>query len=93
MIGYAKPDPRAFHATTAALGLPPTACCFVDDLAENVAAARSVGMQAYQIDRSRAGLAPDGRIGSLLDLIGLLSSLDDAPEPPSYSPKTYDMPT
>ncbi|NTU80178.1 MAG: HAD family hydrolase [Chloroflexales bacterium] len=91
MIGYAKPDPRAFHAAADALGLPPALCCFVDDLAENVTAARSIGMQAYQIDRSRPGLAPGGRIGSLLDLIGLLSSPDDGPEPRPFSPEPYDM--
>ncbi|MEI8166082.1 MAG: hypothetical protein WCG26_06880 [Chloroflexales bacterium] len=48
-------------------------------LAENGAAARSVGVQADQIDRSRAGLAPDGRIGSRLDHIGLWSPQADAP--------------
>jgi putative hydrolase of the HAD superfamily len=72
-LGLMKPDPRAFHAAAAALDLPPAACAFVDDLAENVAAARSVGMRAYQIDRSlpeddREG----GRISSLLSLPGLL---------------------
>jgi putative hydrolase of the HAD superfamily len=74
-LGMMKPDPRAYRAAAAALNLPPTACAFVDDLAENVAAARSVGMQAYQIDRAlpgddRAG----GRISSLLSLTELLLS-------------------
>jgi putative hydrolase of the HAD superfamily len=72
-LGLMKPDPRAFHAAAAALNLPPAACAFVDDLAENVAAARSVGMRAYQIDRS---LPEDdrasGRISSLLSLPELL---------------------
>jgi HAD superfamily hydrolase (TIGR01509 family) len=72
-LGIMKPDPRAFRAAAAALNLPPTACAFVDDLAENVAAARSVGMRAYQIDRT---LSSDdqagGRISSLLSLMELL---------------------
>jgi putative hydrolase of the HAD superfamily len=73
ILGIYKPDPRAFTAAAAALGLPPAACLFVDDLAENVAAARSVGMQGYQIDRSLA--ADDlvnARISTLESLIGLL---------------------
>lgn len=73
MLGIYKPDPRAFLATAQALGLPPAACLFVDDLAENVAAARSVGMRAYQIDRS---LPVDdhetARISTLNALLGLL---------------------
>lgn len=91
VIGFAKPDPRAFHAAADALGLSPAACCFVDDLAENVAAARSIGMRAYQMDRSRPGLTEGGCIGSLLDLIGLLAPAGDEPEPRSCSPEPYDM--
>lgn len=89
-LGWPKPDPRAFHAAAAALGLPPAACCLVDDLAENVAAARSIGMRAYQIDRSLSGPTPDGRIGSLLDLIGLLTSHGAGLDPRPHSPSPYD---
>lgn len=89
-LGWPKPDPRAFHAAAAALGLPPAACCLVDDLAENVAAARSIGMRAYQIDRSLAGPTPDGRIGSLLDLIGPLTSPDAGPGPHPHCSPPYD---
>lgn len=72
-LGIAKPDPRAYRAAAAALNLPPTACAFVDDLAENVAAARSVGMRAYQIDRTLSGDDhADGRISSLLSLLEVL---------------------
>jgi putative hydrolase of the HAD superfamily len=49
-----KPDPRAYHAIATALDQPPTACAFIDDLPENVAAARQLGMRAFLIDRSRA---------------------------------------
>lgn len=65
-LGLAKPDPRAFHAAAAALRLPPAACAFVDDLAENVAGARSIGMRAFQIDRALTPVESDDlRIGSL----------------------------
>jgi putative hydrolase of the HAD superfamily len=50
-IGARKPDPRAYLATADALGLPPSECAFVDDLIENVQAARSLGMYAVLIDR------------------------------------------
>jgi FMN phosphatase YigB (HAD superfamily) len=90
-LGWPKPDPRAFAAAAAALGLPLAACCLVDDLAENVAAARSIGMRAYQIDRSLPGPTADGRIGSLLDLIGLLASPGAGPEPRPHVPSPYDI--
>ncbi|NTV63693.1 MAG: HAD-IA family hydrolase [Oscillochloris sp.] len=73
MLGTYKPDLRAFAAVAEALALPPAACTFVDDLAENVAAARSIGMQAYQIDRTLlSDEIPAARISSLNSLIGLL---------------------
>jgi putative hydrolase of the HAD superfamily len=51
-LGVRKPDPQAFHAIASAMRLPPDACLFIDDLSENVAAARSIGMEALQIDRT-----------------------------------------
>jgi putative hydrolase of the HAD superfamily len=73
MLGIYKPDSRAFMAVADSLNLPPSACLFVDDIAENVAAARSVGMQAYQIDRSLpADELETARISTLSSLIGLL---------------------
>ena len=44
----AKPDPEIFHRATELLGTKPENSAFVDDLLENVIAARSVGMRAYQ---------------------------------------------
>ena len=61
-------------------------------LAENIAAARSIGMRAYQIDRTLTDPTADGRIGSLLDLIGLLASPGAEPEPRPHSPSPYDTP-
>ncbi|MEU1369479.1 HAD family phosphatase [Streptomyces sp. NPDC005803] len=46
-IGIEKPDPRAFEAASAALGVPPESCLFIDDIAVNVEAAQAAGMQAH----------------------------------------------
>ncbi|MFD3789127.1 HAD-IA family hydrolase [Streptomyces cyaneofuscatus] len=46
-IGINKPDPRAFEAACAALGVRPEDCLFVDDVLVNVEAARGLGMQAH----------------------------------------------
>jgi FMN phosphatase YigB (HAD superfamily) len=44
----AKPDPEMYLRTVETLGTLPQQCIFVDDLIENVLAARSVGMRAFQ---------------------------------------------
>lgn len=43
----AKPDPEIFRRTVEVLGTNAHSIAFVDDLVENVVAARSVGMQAF----------------------------------------------
>lgn len=47
-IGYSKTDPRAFKQVAASIGLPVTEIFFVDDLLENVQAARAAGVAATQ---------------------------------------------
>lgn len=54
----AKPDPEIYHQTLEMLGAKPEVVLFVDDLAENVAAARNVGIQAFQF-RDAVGLVRD----------------------------------
>jgi putative hydrolase of the HAD superfamily len=49
-LGVRKPDPQAYRAAAAAIGVPLPACLFVDDLLVNVHAARAVGMQAVPFD-------------------------------------------
>jgi len=44
----AKPDPEIFHRAMELLGTKPQNAAFVDDLLENVLAARSAGLKAYQ---------------------------------------------
>ncbi len=46
-IGVLKPDARAFEAVCASLRVRPESCLFIDDVAENVEAARATGMQAH----------------------------------------------
>ncbi|KAB8187705.1 HAD family hydrolase [Microbispora catharanthi] len=43
-VGVAKPDPRIFEIAARHAGVPPGRCLFVDDRAENVGAARVLGM-------------------------------------------------
>lgn len=45
-VGMAKPDPRIYALSARRIGLPPEACVFIDDLAQNVEAAREAGMHA-----------------------------------------------
>ena len=44
-IGVMKPDAAAYDAVLAMLELPASACVFIDDLPDNVAAARALGMR------------------------------------------------
>ncbi|MBN3931882.1 HAD-IA family hydrolase [Streptomyces verrucosisporus] len=46
-IGVLKPGPRAYEAVCAAMGARPQDCLFVDDLPENVEAAREFGMHGH----------------------------------------------
>lgn len=69
VLGVHKPDPWVFALAAEALGLPPEQILFVDDLEENIVAARQAGMQAALIDHHtvREGALPDLR--SVLDLV------------------------
>lgn len=58
-MGIAKPDPAYFEVIQNWSGLPPARIMLVDDTAENVAAAITIGWQGFHFtDHSRAGL-PD----------------------------------
>jgi epoxide hydrolase-like predicted phosphatase len=45
-VGLRKPDPAIYKLTCERLGLPPEKVVFVDDIEENINAARAFGMQA-----------------------------------------------
>ncbi len=44
-VGMRKPDPRIYQLTCERLDVTPEASVFIDDNAENVAAARALGME------------------------------------------------
>jgi HAD superfamily hydrolase (TIGR01509 family) len=43
-VGLRKPDPAIYTLGAEAIGLPPQACVFVDDLGGNLKPARALGM-------------------------------------------------
>lgn len=58
LIGFQKPDRRAFEILAARLGVEPADCIFIGDNPEHdVAGARLAGMQAALVDRHQAGAA------------------------------------
>ena len=70
-LGCAKPDARYFQTILASLPFPPAQMLFIDDLEENVAAARSVGIEAAQFvhPKSAEGAA---RLRALLATFSLV---------------------
>lgn len=62
-VGHMKPDPAFYAACARAAGVPAASCAFIDDLPENVAGARAVGM-AGLLYRDAATLAAElARLG------------------------------
>jgi epoxide hydrolase-like predicted phosphatase len=55
--GIAKPDPRIYHIAAERLGVLPVEAVFVDDMEENVQAARAVGMRGVQFKDTAQALA------------------------------------
>ncbi len=47
-MGVRKPDPRIYEMVLEKLGAPGDQCFFIDDLPENIAAARAAGIQAHR---------------------------------------------
>jgi len=74
VIGFAKPEPRAYLTATKALGVKPENCLFFDDETDCVQGGRDVGMQSYLVDRHR----PDHAIaeGIVRDLSAIPTILD-----------------
>ena len=64
-IGYAKPDPEVFHVALDAMGAEPSRVLFVDDSADNVAAAHQLGINAYRFENARQLRAVLGHNGLL----------------------------
>lgn len=48
-VGMRKPDPRIYELTCARAGVQPTEAAFLDDNADNVAAARALGIETVHV--------------------------------------------
>jgi epoxide hydrolase-like predicted phosphatase len=60
--GVAKPDPRMYFLTAQRLGIPPGEAIFVDDMLENVKAARAAGMKSVHFKDAAQTIAEIRRI-------------------------------
>jgi epoxide hydrolase-like predicted phosphatase len=56
-VGYRKPERQIYEITLERLGLPATACLFVDDLEVNCEAARELGFTAVQYREPEQAIA------------------------------------
>lgn len=70
IIGRHKPDAGAYAHALEALGMSPEEVLFVDDKAENVAAARELGMQATLIDLQGDNPQAIHDLRAVLELVG-----------------------
>ena len=55
-VGLAKPDAAIYRLASERIGVSVGGCFFIDDLAENIEAAKSVGMGGYHFQGDYAGL-------------------------------------
>jgi putative hydrolase of the HAD superfamily len=62
-----KPDPRAYQLCLNELGLPASACVFVDDQLRNIRGAEAAGLQTVHFDV----LSPRSSYDQALSLLGL----------------------
>ena len=69
-LGFAKPDPQFFRAISDETRWPPQAHLFIDDNADNVAGAASIGMQAIQYEMPVEG-SGEVKFKALLAAYGL----------------------
>ncbi len=66
-LGVRKPDPAAFAALTAAAGTSPGEILFVDDKADNVAAATRAGQRAILLAPDPSSVGPGVVVEATLD--------------------------
>jgi epoxide hydrolase-like predicted phosphatase len=52
-VGVMKPNSKIYHLAAESVGVEPAEALFIDDVSENVAGARSVGMQALHFTDSK----------------------------------------
>jgi putative hydrolase of the HAD superfamily len=56
-VGLAKPDPRIYHLALERIDVKPGEAVFLDDMRENVEAARHVGLRAVLYQNNRQAIA------------------------------------
>ena len=79
-LGVAKPDPEVFRLACQAMDATPEECVFVDDLTENVQAARDVGLEAHIFEGA----------ASLAELLGHFTrQRDSSPDVPRGGERTF----
>ena len=80
-LGMQKPDPRAYAALTASLGVPPSDVWYVgDDPRIDVAGASNAGLRPIWVDAEGVSYPPElppppVRVGALADLLTMLPDL------------------
>ena len=66
-VGLRKPDPRIYELTCKELGIAPTEAVFLDDIGENLKAARKLGITTIKVVEPLAALAElEGVLGVAL---------------------------
>ncbi len=63
LLGVRKPEPRTYELACAALGVPPAAAVFLDDLGINLKPARAMGMRTIKV------VDPDDALAELAELL------------------------
>ena len=74
VLGCRKPDPRMYHYASAALGLAPAQCVFVDDDPALVAAAIRLGYVGFALCRD--GGLTNGKAGGGAERVPTITSLE-----------------
>lgn len=64
VVGLRKPDPRIYEHACAAIGVPPPAVVFLDDIGSNLKTARQLGMATIKVED------PSTALGELEALLG-----------------------
>ncbi|HWC72405.1 MAG TPA: HAD-IA family hydrolase, partial [Gemmatimonadales bacterium] len=64
-VKVVKPDPRIFRALLDRINRPASECLFIDDLEENIAAARSLGFETIRFESAAQLRRELGRRGLL----------------------------
>ena len=62
-VGVKKPDPKIFHIVLESVGCTPEQAVFIDDFAENITAAREIGLHAVHFQ------TPDQALNTLTHLL------------------------